>query len=279
MSVRSQRGAALVSVLWLSVVLTLVATTMAAQQRNHISRVELERNQLSARYALQAAEQWLLYQLLESTAARHDGQQPDALVFNGFRMEIEHFPEDHYLNINEALAPELDAVMDALNIDSTLQPQLVDQILDWRDSDSLSRLHGAEADSYLAHAPTKAPGNRPFFHLSELQQVLSVDASLARTLSRALSVHSHAAEVTAVLRDRLNSSAKTEDDEDGFGRPIRVTDTWRIGISAWRGQRPAGELNSIQRKHLTVTGAPFKALSWQLAPYSGATATPGAGNG
>ena len=59
---------------------------------------------------------------------------------------------------------------------------LLDTIEDWRDSDDLRRLNGAEEDEYLADGRIIGPKNAPFESVEELQQVLGITPTLYESI-------------------------------------------------------------------------------------------------
>jgi general secretion pathway protein K len=69
---------------------------------------------------------------------------------------------------------------------------LVEKIADFRDSDGLRRLNGAEADDYRQAGLSHGPKDAPFDAIEELEQVLGIMPDLAVRLRPYLTVHSGA---------------------------------------------------------------------------------------
>lgn len=267
-----QQGAALISVLWLSVVLTLIATTMTAQQRNQIDTVRQQQSQLSAHHALAGAEQWLLYQILTNNiSTRHpELALPQPWQFNGHQISLQLQPEDHRMNLNFAQSAALMQLLNALHLALPEQQTLADRIMDWRDRDDLLRPQGAEAAEYAAHNQAEPPANRPFAHISELQQVLGLSPTLAWQMQPFVSLHSRAGRVNPLLLQALQQQDPLDPMDDLpvtkalLGGSPALSNTWHLQLDAWRDGQFIAALDSVQRQRAIAVTRPFATLSWQL---------------
>jgi general secretion pathway protein K len=77
-----------------------------------------------------------------------------------------------------------------------------DVIIDFRDSDDLRRVNGAEKPEYLAAGRKLGPKNEPFDAVEELHQVLGLDAPMISAIKPHVTVHS----ATAGLDPRVTSA-------------------------------------------------------------------------
>jgi general secretion pathway protein K len=66
---------------------------------------------------------------------------------------------------------------------------LMDKIIDWRDSDDLKRVNGAEAKEYQAEGKAFVPQNKNFQALEELQMVLGMNPDLYKKLEPLLTIY------------------------------------------------------------------------------------------
>jgi general secretion pathway protein K len=80
--------------------------------------------------------------------------------------------------LNRADEAMLRHVLTNLGVTGDAQEELSDAILDWRDADSMKRLHGAEADYYLHLPEPYRPKNGPFDSVDELLLVRGVTRDL-----------------------------------------------------------------------------------------------------
>lgn len=268
MNARPQQGAALVTVLWLGVILALIAATMAGQQNNRVQSLQLQYDLLREHYALAAGEQWLLHRLLSRETGDGMPDLPDSWTFAGYQLMFQVQPEDELLNVNQAQSPALHTLLQGLAIDEPVRSKLIDQLLDWRDTDDLVRAHGAEQRHYQK-TPLKTPANRPFIHLDELNQVRDITPELAWKLRPWLSLHSRAASPGQALLARL--PVVVEGAEPAF--QLATGNTWRLTIQGWQGSQSIGALETIQRKQAIATSAPYMTLSWQIMPWQSTSTT------
>jgi len=84
--------------------------------------------------------------------------------------------ENGKLDLNNSSEDQIREVVRAILGDEELEAAdtMVDGILDWRDSDKLVRLNGAEDDIYQDRSPPYYPANGPFHLLEELLLVRGV---------------------------------------------------------------------------------------------------------
>jgi general secretion pathway protein K len=75
------------------------------------------------------------------------------------------------LNLNRVTEEELERFFTALPIDAGRATEIAQSVMDWRDSDNLHRLHGAEVDDYLRMGSAVLPANGNFSRVEELQYV------------------------------------------------------------------------------------------------------------
>lgn len=278
----TQQGAALISVLWLSVVLTLIATTMTAQQRNQIETVRQQQQQLVAQHTLAAAEQWLLHQILTHNINTRQPTQPfpPHWHFNGLKVSLHIQPEDHRMNLNFAQSAALMQLFNALKLQLPAQQALADRLMDWRDTDDLVRPQGAEAAQYAEHRGLEPPANRPFSHLSELPLVLGLTAELARQMRPFVSIHSRAGRVNPLLlqaQQQQNPLAPMADlpaTQAILGGTPAMSPTWHLQLNAWHEGQFIAALDTVQRQKSIATDHPFSTLSWQLLHYPTTTTEP-----
>lgn len=112
----------------------------------------------------------------QTTGQQEEEEEVDVWVRGDGRWKKEEFGEGGYwvrvldeggkINLNEVDEAYLQQTFANLKFEMDSSQLLVDTIQDWRDSDSLVRLHGAENDYYLG-LPIPYPAKDGFFHTPE----------------------------------------------------------------------------------------------------------------
>lgn len=205
-----QRGIALVLVLWMMVLLMVIAASLTVVQRNEIGMVSAMVQERQARAAISAAQQVMIYRLLNPPASAAD-QEPewkaDGVLrpwqFEGFELRIAATPESGRIDLNQAAPEMLEQLFIEVGLDPAEAEALRDTILDWIDPDDDARLHGAEKSDYQAAGLPYGPRNRRFETLQELRQVLGMTPEVYRAVAPALTIHSGQRTVNPLFADRL----------------------------------------------------------------------------
>ena len=165
----AQRGIALVMALWLTVLLTVIASGFAFSMRNEAIAARNAISLAQARAMADGAVERTLYELSRP-------RLPDAWAPDG----RQHAWTDNGVQIR-------------VNVDA---------ILDWRDPDDLRRPNGAEQADYLAANLKSGPGNAPFVSVGEFGRVLGVTPELLERVSRSLTVYSRQAGINPATASR-----------------------------------------------------------------------------
>ncbi len=201
-----QRGIALIIVLWLTVLLTVIASSFAFSMR---SEAQAARNAISlaqARAAADGAAQRMVFELMRPRngpgAWSPDGklrqwQDGDATIAA--------------VAVDESARIDLNAASDAL-LKSLLQnigglssedaQPVLDAIVDWRDPDELRRPQGAEEPEYRAAGRKYRPSNAPFDGVPELRLVLGVTQALYDRIAPTLTVYSRQPGINPITASR-----------------------------------------------------------------------------
>jgi general secretion pathway protein K len=189
---RRQDGMALVLVLWLVVLLSVMA---AGHSRNVRTDTTLASRQVQSAKARALAEAGINHVILEMLAADSDRKLPvDGSLFNvrvgDEVVTVAIRDASGFVDLNGAGPDLLDAALGACGIDETARRDLVDTILDWRDKDDLSHLHGVEDDDYVAAGVAWTSRDAAFEAIDELKYLPGVSQSLYDCLSPFVTVYS-----------------------------------------------------------------------------------------
>jgi general secretion pathway protein K len=189
-----QRGVALIVVLWIFIFLFVVAFDFSSSVREEASAVHRYHDETEGYYLALAGFQKGLYDFLNvslnpnQTAAKSaQPNQPPADLFDGSWHEgnlgtgayrVRLMDEGGKINLNRIDENGLRRVLTNIDIGEPLRSILVDSILDWRDTDDLHRLNGAESDYYRSLTPPYTAKNGPFDTVDELLWVRGVTPSV-----------------------------------------------------------------------------------------------------
>lgn len=181
----TQSGMALISVLWLMLLLTMLAASGTGSARSQLQQAHADLVATQRKYDEQSA----LYIVIASARKTSCTEVPRNIEFESGLVLVACSAETARLNINHAGYAELSRLFSALDIDSDKASALSDAILDWRDSDSERRSQGAEVNDYLQQGYSNGPANRAFTAVSELRNVFGMTPSIYRKVASYLSVY------------------------------------------------------------------------------------------
>lgn len=200
----SDRGVALVMVIWIFMVLTVLVGEFSRAMRDDAVATHNVAEENQARGVAIAGMNHAIYRALrareqpeqaasgrgaarastvlgtengagadETEAWAADGTWHDG-SYGGGDYSVRVVDEGGKVGLNRADEALLRQVLGALGLDQDAQEAATDGILDWRDSDSLRRLHGAEAEYYLGLPEPYLPKDGWFDSVDELLLVRGI---------------------------------------------------------------------------------------------------------
>jgi general secretion pathway protein K len=144
----------------------------------------------------------------EADGARHEW------VFDGVKMHIRMMDERSRVDLNAASAELLEGLMRSAGVEEDLIPAVRDAIIDWRDSDNVRLLDGAEDDDYSSLDMGYGAKDGDFDSVAELQLVMGVTPEVFNLLAPHLTVYSGNARVSPVAADRVVLGAFPDSTEE-----------------------------------------------------------------
>jgi len=185
---KTERGVALVVVLWIVVMLSLliggfaftmhVETQVASYSRKELraemlarSGVELVRQQLHTRPPWEKA-----CEALNQSWCASDLYVDHELGEGKFTVKV--IDEESLLPINRLSDSRLRLLLQLLEVDPTAVDTIADSIQDWIDENSLTRLNGAESDYYLTLNPPYRAKNGLIYRTQELLMIRGITPEL-----------------------------------------------------------------------------------------------------
>jgi general secretion pathway protein K len=279
---RSSRegGVALVAVLWMLVLLSTIAGSYSYAVRTEYN---VTRNIVQAGRARVLAEAGMnrgIAELLLPAGAdrwRIDGA-PQQFALDTGAITVRIQAASGLVNLNQAPPALLANLLRAVGVADSERESLVDAILDWRDSDDLRRLNGAEARDYRIADTGYAPADRPFSYSGELALVLGLRPDIYRRLHPFVTVHSRSASVNRHLAPRTVLLALLDGDADAVeallaaraepassGRPpprVGNDDAYHLSVRARLDDGTTAVLNAVVALN-PEAGVPYALLEWQ----------------
>lgn len=186
------KGFALVSVLWLIVLLSVLALGLSYSSRQSTQSMISLVGGTQARYLAEGGVQLVLMNLLSRSPKDRllaDGETLDVELPGG-HVEVTVSDENGKVDINAAREPLLARLFYSLDIEPIIADALADAIADFRDEDDLTRLNGAEDTDYLAAGRLEGAKDAPFTRVDELQQVLGMTPEIYRAVMPYVTIYS-----------------------------------------------------------------------------------------
>ena len=189
-----QDGIALIAVLWLTILLTVIASGFAFSMHGEAMAA---RNALSLAQARAAADGAVERTAFELTRPR---TLPDVWKADGsaqtwqdgeIKLTTVAVDESARIDLNTAAEPLLKGLLQNVGgLDAFAADSVFAAIADWRDVDDLKRPNGAEEPDYRAAGKTYKPANAPFDSIGELARVLGVTPGLVARIADSLTIYS-----------------------------------------------------------------------------------------
>jgi general secretion pathway protein K len=202
---RRQRGIALILALWLTVMLTVIASGFAFSMR---SEALAARNMISlaqARAAADGAVERTVFELSRTATPetwKRDGT-PHTWKDGDVTLTASATDEAAKIDLNTANEVLLRSLFTNIGgADPDLAAHIADAILDWRDADDLTRPNGAEEADYRAAGLKYKPANAPFETVTELARVMGVTPAIYARVADTLTVHSRQAGINPLTASR-----------------------------------------------------------------------------
>jgi general secretion pathway protein K len=198
------RGAALLLVLWVLMLLGGLVVVFASTARTEALQGRYLARSTAARYLAESGIEIAALRVTANDPATTwlpDGR-PYRFELEGASIEVRVRDESGRVDLNAA-APELIAALVlAVGGDPTRAEALGGAIQDFRDNDDLlAAIGGAEDPQYDAAGRPYGAKDRAFESVTELQQVLGMDGELYRKLAPHVTVHTGLARPEAIYAD------------------------------------------------------------------------------
>ncbi len=189
--IRRSRGIALVSVLWVIALLSILALGVSSEIRTETRSISNLLRLTQAQYAAEGGVDLAIANLFTSSPARWpvDGAVQQVRIAKA-AVRIAIYDETGRIDLNYAEPWLLNKLLASVNVGADERLLLVDAILDWRDSDNLRRLNGAEDDTYFAAGMPYGAKDAKFDNVDELGLVFGMRPEIVQAIKPVLTVYS-----------------------------------------------------------------------------------------
>ena len=190
----NQSGVALILVLWITILLTVIASGFAYSMRTEALAARNAIAVAQARALADGAVSRVTFELMRPRTPLETWQADSAVHYwqeDGATIAANVVDESGKIDLNTASDALLKNLFQtAAGADADTATRLVDAIGDWKDADDLKRPQGAEAADYKAAGLSYTPANAPFETVAELQRVLGMTPALYAAVADSLTVFS-----------------------------------------------------------------------------------------
>jgi general secretion pathway protein K len=189
---RVQRGAAFLIVMWLLALLAIILGSFALLARSERLQARHLYDTTQARYAAEAGVHRAVFAMAMPDPTQRwvpDGR-PYTFQFDQVEIEVEITDETGKIDLNTVDVTVLAQFFIGFELSLDEANALAAAIIDWRDTDDLVTLNGAELDDYEAAGLSYGPRNAPFEVLGEVQQVLGMNYALYEQVAPYLTIYS-----------------------------------------------------------------------------------------
>lgn len=268
-----ERGAALLVVLWVVVVVGLLAGEIVVSSRFDDATTHNERCRLAGHYAARGAVADARARLRPRVAPGADddpagflavagraGEPPALLSFGGamgaMRYTVEATDLNARLNVNRADAAALRALFASAGLTADRAAGLADAVADWIDPDDLHRGRGAEARHYRELGRAAGPRNGPVPSLDELLLVRGMGPEILYGPDRSLGTEGGGLDRWLTVEGSGKVNLNTASAEVLAALPGFASDVVAIVIDR-RRERPIGSLSEVAADP-RLTGGPMR---------------------
>ncbi len=266
---RAQRGAALLLVMWLILLLSGLVAGYAMSARIESMQGNGLARSVAAQEAARAGIEFAAARMLDPDPAQR--WAPDGrgyrLDFDGAQLEVSVRDETGKVDLNTASPDLLARLLKALGEPEDSATRIAGAIVDWQDEDNLVQVAGgAEDPNYSAAGLAWGAKDAPFETVSELEQVVGMRPALFRSMAPYVTVQGSAGIPNPAFAEGpvLQAMGVVRPQPIGNALPAAGSGTYSIESRA--------RLANGRRAHLSVilqlgghglTGSSYTPLRWQ----------------
>lgn len=179
----SEKGIALIMVLWVIILLGVIVNTFAWMVRTEAQAVGNFKEETKAYYLARGGFQQTILKLLKIQGSTVHEPPEEGLKLDG-RVNMFHFTDGYAevsvmdeggkIDINAATRDDIVRVLSAMELEVENKDEIADSILDWIDENNFHRLNGAEDDYYRLLPEPYGAKDGPLSTVDELMWVRGI---------------------------------------------------------------------------------------------------------
>ena len=188
---KGQRGAVLIIVLWVVMLLSMLLATYTRSIRVETGIVRGMVRDASMHAVAEGVVSYLAKVMaFDAEKFRSLEGSEQEIIIGGLAVNFRMIPEESFVSLNSAPVEMLQVLISNLSEDIVDAQSLAAAIVDWRDTDDLPLELGAEKDEYETAGLAWQPRNNSFESAGELQLVLGMTRLLSNRLKGYISLYS-----------------------------------------------------------------------------------------
>jgi len=186
----SQRGVALLLVLWACTLLAILLGGYAALARTEGLQARYQFAQTQAHYAAEAGLMRAVYGLQNPQQKQRWVADGRAYTFryDGATVSVRAIDEGGKVDLNAASPEVLQGLFQAAGLKPDKAQALADRVVDWRNPIGLEGEAASQRAAYVADGRDYGPRNGPFASVEELQMVLGMTPALYRQVAPVVTI-------------------------------------------------------------------------------------------
>ncbi len=186
----SQRGVALLLVLWACTLLAILLGGYAAMAHTEGLQARYQFAQTQAHYAAEAGLMRAIYGLQDPRIKQRwigDGR-PYTFKYDQATVVVHATDESGKVDLNTGMPEALQGLFRAAGLPPDEASQLADRVVDWRSTPGLTNEADSQRAAYAAAGRDYGPRHGPFATIEEVQMVLGMTPVLYRQIAPVLTI-------------------------------------------------------------------------------------------
>jgi len=284
---KSNKGLALIVVLWVITLLTIMASSFALTIQRESAIISGIKEKAVAQALAEAGINYATLMLLSADSERNwkSNNSLYELTYMGKKIRILIADESGKISINYVDKQQLQQLLGFVQVEDAIADSLSDAIIDWRDKDDEMAANGAEKQQYIDAGFKYLPRNDLFNSVEELQMVMGMIPEIYQQLENMISVYTKKPEINSATASRavllthpdatealvdeyLQQRAESQRNKQEVTAPswssgARASSSVYMIISeAMIAQDITETTMAIIRKGKAKNGLPFEVLKW-----------------
>lgn len=287
---KADKGLALIVVLWVITLLTIMASSFSLTIQRETAITSGIKEKAEATALAEAGVNYAILMLLSTDKEQRWQAFGNVyeIEYAGKRIRIQVADESGKLNINLATKEQLQQLLSSFVLDDSLVDSLSDAIMDWRDTNDLHLLNGAEKEQYATAGLKYEPRNGNFKSIEELQMVIGMTAEIYRQMEGMISIYTNNKQVNPTtatremlltlpdiseemvdeyLQQRVDNERNREPvvQPEWFKGSASQSNIYMIISEAMIDKNMTEKIMTVIRKTRAKNGLPFEIIKWSTA--------------